>query len=76
MLGDDCALIGWYIRNNHDILSQWNERNNSNGTLFHWALTRSLCMKSPDLVGLLASVLQELAQSLLALLTACHEHLQ
>jgi hypothetical protein len=33
--GVDCALIGWSICNNHDILGQWNERNNSNGTLFN-----------------------------------------
>jgi hypothetical protein len=33
--GDDWALIGWSICNNHGILSQWNERNNSNGTLFN-----------------------------------------
>lgn len=31
---NDCALTGWAICNNHDMFSQWNERNNYNGTLF------------------------------------------
>lgn len=48
--GDDCALIGWSTCNNHDILSQWNERNNINGTLFDGG-PRSHRMKNQDFSG-------------------------